>query len=98
MGVSRERAGNARGSAAVSVGIDAGDHAAVRFFAREQLARCCNNASWVRSHETDLTGVERLLAFGNLAQHQYGLAERWGFFLNASGIGNDEVACLHQAY
>ncbi len=95
----KERAdgfGDAFGGAAVAVGVVHVGAAIVFGGVIEEERRFGEDALRVGADEACSSGVDGFGPFGFLAHDEDGFAERGGFFLNAAGVGEDEVAAAHE--
>jgi hypothetical protein len=57
-----------------------------------------DNACWIGADNFEHPRSDSLGALGDLPQHQHGFAKRWGFFLNTSGVGKDNLSSGHEMY
>ena len=83
-------------SVAVAVRVDGMAHALVGGGVVEQGGDFVDDEVVVGAHKMDGAALEGLGALGGVAHHQHRLAQAGGLFLDATRVGEDNGALLHQ--
>lgn len=73
-----------------------GSHALIQFFVVEDLSGFRDDAVFVRSNEFHGAGFDGFGALGFLAEDEDRFAEGGTFFLNAAGVGDEEIGAAHE--
>ena len=80
----------------VAIGVTGSCHLLVTLWIFQEVAYGCHDGFPACSDELGGAGVDAFGSFGNFAHDEHGLAECRCFFLDSSGVCQDQVGAFHE--
>ena len=87
---------NSAGRHSVAIGIVRQSHGCIFLRVTQQLGRFSYNALHIGTHQLDRSGCDGFGAFGGVAHDQDRFAQGRRFFLDTTGISDDQAGAIHQ--
>ncbi|EEF93743.1 hypothetical protein CATMIT_01622, partial [Catenibacterium mitsuokai DSM 15897] len=94
----RQGGDDALAGQAVAVGVVGEAHRFVGGAVAQQTADALADQLAVGTDQAHRAGGHRFRPLGGVAHHQHRLAQRRRFFLDAAGVGEDDVGAVHQVH
>src|SRR5690554_179506 len=88
--------GNALAGLAIPIGVMSAGHGSVRLLIGQQEVEIVTDSRDFGPNQLDGTCLNSLRAFGGVAHDQYRFTQGGSFFLDTTGVGEDDMSAIHQ--